>query len=144
MWARSTATQMVGNSYDLGAGLMFIQQSNVPMAASFSNVDNSSNKLHLIIDDQGNPSDTIYAVAISPDSFVTTYYVKSDHTVGTSLTITDYQTYDLWGGASGIDVVGLEASTTYSVKIKAMQGRFFRDRLRTGSDSSNSSPDINF
>ena len=57
--------QMVGNSYDLGAGLMFIQQSNVPMAASFSNVDNSSNKLHLIIDDQGNPSDTIYAVAIS-------------------------------------------------------------------------------
>jgi len=116
--------QMVGGSFDLGAGLMFVQQANVPRAASFTNPGGYSDKLHLIIDNQGNPSDTIYAIAISPDNFVTNYFVKSDHTIGTTLTSADYLTYDLWGGGSGIDIIGLQANTTYSVKIKAMQGKF--------------------
>lgn len=119
-----SSNQMVGNSYDLGAGLMFVQTANVPKAASFSNPGNYYNKLHLAVNTQGNPSDTIYAIAISQDNFATNYFVKSDHTIGTTLTSADYLNYDLWGGASGIDIVGLAANTTYSVKIKAMQGKF--------------------
>ena len=75
---------------------------------------------------------------------MTTYYVKSDHTVGTSLTITDYQTYDLWGGASGIDVVGLEASTTYSVKIKAMQGEISETRYGPVATAATVAPILTF
>jgi hypothetical protein len=119
-----SSNQMVGNSFDLGAGLMFVQQVSAPKAASFTNPGGYSDKLHLIIDNQNNPADTIYAIAISPDNFVTNYFVKSDDTIGTSLTIADYQSYDLWGGSSGIDIVGLQTNTTYSVKIKAMQGKF--------------------
>jgi hypothetical protein len=116
--------QMVGNSYDLGSGLMFVQQANAPKAASFTNPGSYSDKLHLIIDSQGNPSDTIYAIAISPDNFTTNYFVKHDHTIGGTLATADYQTYDLWGNSSGIDIIGLQAGTTYSVKIKAMQGKY--------------------
>lgn len=113
-----------GNSFNLGAGLMFVRQANVPKAASFTNPDNYYNKLHLVIDSQGNPADTIYAVAISPDNFGTTYYVKNDHTIGLTLTNTDYQTYELWGGAGGIDIIGLQSGTTYEVKIRSMQGKY--------------------
>jgi hypothetical protein len=119
-----SGNQLVGNSFDLGAGLMFVQQANAPKAASFTNTGNNSDKLHLIIDSQGNPSDVIYAIAISPDNFTTNYFVKSDHTIGGTLASADYQTYDLWGGSSGIDIIGLLSSTAYSVKIKAMQGKF--------------------
>jgi hypothetical protein len=120
----NNGNQMIGNSYDLGAGLMFVQQANVPKAASFTNPGSYSDKLHLIIDNQNNPSDTIYAIAISPDNFVTNYFVQSDHTIGTTLTSANYQTYDLWGNSGGIDIIGLQSNTTYSVKIKAMQGKF--------------------
>jgi hypothetical protein len=117
-------SQMVGGSYDLGAGLLFVQQANAPKAASFTNPGGASDTLHLVIDNQNNPSDTIYAIAISPDNFVTNYFVKSDHTIGGTLATADYQTYSLWGGSGGIDIIGLQANTTYSVKIKAMQGKY--------------------
>jgi hypothetical protein len=116
--------KMSGNSFDLGAGLMFVRQANVPKVASFTNPNNYYNKLRLVIDNQGNPSDAIFAVAISPDNFTTTYYVKNDHTIGMTLVNADYQSYALWGGASGVDIIGLQPSTTYSLKIKAMQGKF--------------------
>lgn len=113
-----------GNSFNLGAGLMYVRQANVPKVASLTNPNNYYNKLHAVIDNQGNPADTIFALAISPDNFTTTYYVKNDHTIGTTLAAADYQTYELWGSASGIDIVGLQPGTTYSLKIKAMQGKY--------------------
>jgi hypothetical protein len=70
------------------------------------------------------PSDVKYAVAISKDNFATTQFVKSDMTVGTSLTSADYMSYSAWGGASGTLVVGLDVGTTYSVKVKAIQGMY--------------------
>lgn len=112
-----------GNSYDLGAGLAFVQQANVP-TITIDNPNNYYNKLHFIIGVQNNPSDTKYAIAISSDNFVTTQYIKSDNTVGSTLTITDYQTYSQWGGASGGLVVGLNSGTIYKAKAKAMQGKF--------------------
>jgi len=83
------------------------------------------NKLHFVIDQQSNPTDALYAVSISTDNFASNVnYVKSDLTVGASLTLTDYQTYASWGSASGVNIIGLQPSTTYYLRIKATQGKF--------------------
>jgi hypothetical protein len=118
------ATQLDGATYDLGPGLQFTNQANVPPAPTFTNPSNYYNKLALTLATGGNPTDTLFAIAISTDNFVTTNYVQSDNTVGATLGLEDYQTYSAWGGGSGFTVIGLTASTTYKVKVKAWQGKF--------------------
>ena len=76
------------------------------------------------MDPGSDPSDTKYAIAISSDDFTTTLFVTPDLTTATSLETSYWQTYSQWGGTSGILVVGLAADTTYSVKVKAIQGAF--------------------
>lgn len=118
------ATRLDGVTYDLGPGLQFTNQANVPPAPAFTNPSNYYNKLALTLATGDNPTDTLFAIAISTDDFVTTNYVQSDNTVGATLGLEDYQTYSAWGGGSGFTVIGLAASTTYKVKVKAWQGKF--------------------
>jgi hypothetical protein len=86
-------TQLSGTTYKAGTGMIATQLANVPAAPTFTNPLNYYNKLRLALDTGNNPSDTKFAIAISTDNFTTTQYVKSDNTVGLSLTIGDYQTY---------------------------------------------------
>jgi len=118
-------TSLAGSTYDLGPGLQFTNQANVPPAPTFTNPSSYYNKLKVVLDTGGNPTDTKFALAISTDSFVSdTRYVQSDDTVGVSLGSEDYQTYTTWGGASGTLIIGLLPGTTYQIKVKAMQGGF--------------------
>jgi hypothetical protein len=110
-------------TYKAAPGLAATIDKNVPIAL-LTNPDGSNNRLHLTIDPQNNPSDTKYAIAISIDNFTSTQYVQSDNSVGTVLGSEDRQTYAAWGGASGFWIVGLAQNTSYSVKIKAMQGNY--------------------
>lgn len=120
-----SAGKLSGASYNLGSGLIFTNQANVPPAPTFTNPSNYYNKLKIVIDTGSNPSDTKFAIAISTDNFVSdTRYVQSDDTVGATLGIEDYQTYTNWGGAGGTLIIGLVPSTTYKVKVKAWQGKF--------------------
>jgi len=109
--------------YKMVPGLLFTNQANVPIAPAFNNPNNYYNKLQIILDTSGNPSDTKFAIAISTDNFVTTNYIQNDDTIGAVLGSEDYQTNVLWG-ASGFYVIGLAPGTTYKVKVKAMQGKF--------------------
>jgi hypothetical protein len=119
------ATTLDGATYDLGPGLQYTNQANVPPAPTFTNPANYYNKLHLILATGGNPTDTVFAITISTDSFASdNRYVQSDNTVGATLGLEDYQTYAAWGGASGFNIIGLVANTTYKVKVKAWQGKF--------------------
>lgn len=116
--------QSASASYKVGPGLIFLGQANVPIAPTFDNQANYYNKLRLIINVSGNPSDTKFVAAISDDNFATTNYVQSDNTVGTTLGIEDYRAYSDWGGVSGEYIIGLSPNTEYKVKVKAMQGSF--------------------
>lgn len=119
------ATTLDGTTYDLGPGLQFTNQANVPPAPTFTNPANYYNKLKLVLNTGNNPSDTVFAIAISSDNFATdTRYVQSDNTVGATLGLEDYRTYTSFGGASGFNIIGLALSTTYTVKVKAWQGKF--------------------
>jgi hypothetical protein len=110
-------------AYTIDGGLVFTQQTNVA-TATLANSGNWYNKLLLTINNQNNPTDTIYAIAISTDDFVTTNYVQNDGTIGASLGAEDWQTYTNWGGGSGEYVIGLTPDTEYTVKVKARQGDF--------------------
>lgn len=133
-----------GNNFNLGAGLAFVRSANAPIVATFDNPGNYYNKLHLVVGTQNNSTDTKYAIAISPDNFVTTYFVKSDNSVGTTLALSDYQTYDQWGNSGGITINGLQPSTTYTVKIKAMQGRYTETDWGPTASVATVSPQITF
>jgi hypothetical protein len=120
-----------GSNYSLGSGLEFMRQAAVPPAPTLTNASSYYNKLLLQINTGGNPTDSVYAVAISPDSWVTTYYVQSDNTIGSTLGIEDYQTYINWGSGTGEFIVGLQPNTTYSVKVKVMHGKFTESEYST-------------
>lgn len=117
---------LTSSTFKLNDGLIFAEQANVPPAPTFVNSTNWYNKLKIIINKwAGDASDTKYAIAISTDNFVSdTRYVQNDLTVGSVLGIEDFQTYSAWGGSSGSFIIGLLKNTTYTVKVKAMQGNF--------------------
>lgn len=140
----SQAGSGASTNYQANGGLMPAQNAFVPVAPDFTNPDTSYNRLKLVIDTSNNPSDTKYAIAISSDDFTTTQYVKNDNSIGNSLSISDYQTYSAWGGASGFWVTGLVPNTTYKVKIKAMHGKLTETAYGPTAQATTDQPSITF
>jgi hypothetical protein len=110
------------STYALPAGIKVSESAAVPGAPTVTDPLNSYNKLHVVLSVSGMSSDTKYLIAISSDNFTTTNYVLLDDTVGSTASVANYQTYAAWGGAAGFDVLGLSQSTTYKLKVAALQG----------------------
>lgn len=112
-------------NYQAGTGLTYLLNLIVPDSPTLSNPGSNYDRLKIVVNQSGNASDATYAIAISTDNFGSdTRYIKSDNTIGATLTTSDYQTYTTWGGASGFYVTGLTRGTTYYVKAKARIGNF--------------------
>jgi hypothetical protein len=107
-------------------GYIQTQQAHVPQLASLDNNGGEYyNKLHFVIDNQGNPTDATFLISVSTDNFVSDIkYVQTDGTLTSTLSTSHYQTYSAWGGASGSLIIGLLPSTTYQVRLRATQGKF--------------------
>jgi len=131
----------VGTTYNLGPGLQFTRQSNVPIAPTFTNPNNHYNKLKFVLDAGGNPSDAIFAIAISTDDFVTTNFIQADGTIGASAV---YQTYADWGSATGEFVTGLTSNTTYKIKVKVVQTKYTETEYSAESSASTVAPNLSF
>lgn len=116
--------QLSSSSYVIGSGETPTQNTNITSPPTVTNPNNYYNRLRIVIDNANNPTDTTYLIAISDDSFVTTYYVQTDNSIGPALSITNYQSYAAWGSGSGFIVTGLQPSTNYEVKVKALQDNF--------------------
>lgn len=110
-------------NYKAGAGEKSQKQANVPLVTMVNN-DNWYNKLLVTIVPQNHPSDAKFGVAISKDNFVTTQYVKSDFTVSSTHSLTDYLSYAAWGSGAGQEVRGLIPGTVYSVRASAYRGKY--------------------
>lgn len=137
--------QASSTTYKAGTGLIPTQQANTPGAPTLTNAANTYDKLHITLDTGGNPSDTIFAIAISTDNFASNFnYVQSDHTVGATLSSSNYQTYTNWGGASGFNIIGLLPSTVYTVKVKAQQGKYTESAYSVTASASTVSPSLTF
>jgi hypothetical protein len=106
-------------NFKVGSGLTYLMQANVPTAPTFTNPSSNYDRLKVVVNESGNPSNTTYALQISTDSSFATnvYYVKSDKTIGATLTLSDFLPYSSggtnWGGASGSYITGLAQGTTY-------------------------------
>lgn len=133
-----------GGTYQTFPGLVFTMQANVPPAPTFTNSGSNYDRLQLTLNTGGNPTDSQFAVAISPDNFTTTYYVKSDNTIGTTLVSSDWRTYTSFGSGSGVAVTGLAGTTTYSVKVKARQGNFTESGWGPVSTAATVNPSLTF
>ncbi len=116
-------------NYSTPPGFVQTQQANVPKV-TVTNPSNYYDKLKFVIDQQGNPTDALYALQVKVNDATcdfttgTIRYIKSDNTLGSTLSLSDYQTYAVWGGGSGANVIGLAANTNYCVRAKATQGQF--------------------
>jgi len=134
-------TQSTSATYKARSGNQNSQQSNVPAAPSFTNPSSYYDRLKFIIDNGNNPTDAKFSIAISTDNFTTTNYVQLDDTIGSTKV---YQTYANWGGASGQLVVGLAPSTTYYMKVNAMQGNFTETEYSSVVSVATVAPNISF
>ncbi|MBL8122070.1 hypothetical protein JNM87_04960 [Candidatus Saccharibacteria bacterium] len=121
-----------------------VVNANVPPAPTFTNPSSYYDKLKLVLATGNNPTDTKFLIAISNDNFVTTLYVQTDNSIGSSQALTNYQTYAAWGGASGFNIVGLSASTTYKVKVKALQGSFTGSAYGPTATAATVAPSVSF
>jgi len=130
--------------YGVNPGLSYVRQAAVPSAPTLENSSGYYNRLKITITPDAAPSDTIFAVAISTDGFVTTDYVLADSSVGDQLTLADYRTYAEWGGASGTMILGLQQDTTYEVKVKAMQGSFTESAFGPSASASTAPSQMSF
>lgn len=131
-------------NYTLGAGLTFQNQANVPAAPTFTNPATNYDRLKIVIDNGGNPADAVFAIAISDDNFVTTNFVQSDNTVGSTLGAEDWQTYANWGSGTGEFVRTLRPNTTYKIKVKAKNGKYTESAYSTESSATTSTPSLTF
>lgn len=132
----------VSTTYQLGEGLIYTMQANVPPAPDLTNPANWYNKLKLIIATGNNPTDSEFSIAISTDAFVgDTKYVQTDHTPGASPV---WQIYSAWGGASGFNVIGLLPNQTYTVKVSARQGNYTQVQYGPTDNAATVYPSITF
>ena len=142
--SQSSDTQSSTN-FKTKSGELNTLTANVPPAPTFTNPSSEYNRLKLTINTGSNPTDTKYLVAISTDNFATiTNYVQTDFTVGSSNVATVYQTYAGYGSASGVWVVGLSPSTTYTVKVSAMQGNSTNSAFGPTASVATVSPSLTF
>ena len=126
-------------------GMFSASTASLTPMASLTNPASYYNKLKVVINDGGNPNDTLYAMAVSTDNFASdTRYVQNDQTVGETLGSEDWQTYSSWGGADGVNIIGLDSSTTYYIKAAAKQGNYTETGFGPVSSASTSSPTISF
>lgn len=134
-------------NYNLKPGFNETQQANVPKINAFDNGSGRYyNRLHFVIDEQGNPTDAAYALQISTSSTFASgnNYVKNDLTIGPTLTTADYLTYTAWGGATGSIITTLSPSTTYYLRAKATQGKFTESGYGPSLSASTVNPSISF
>lgn len=128
-------------NFGIGAGLEFTINANVPPAPTFTNPSSYHNRLNLVLDAGGNPTDNEFAIQISTDNFSSDIrYVQNDDTVGASLGVEDWQTYADWGGGSGFDVIGLDPDTTYQVRAAARRSQYFTQSAWGPSASASTDP----
>ena len=136
-------------TYTTNPGFVQTQQANEPKV-TLTNPSNFYDKLHFVIDQQGNPTDALYALQVKVNDATcdfttgTIKYVQSDDTLGSSLVLADYQTYSAWGSGSGQNMIGLSSSTTYCIRAKATQGQFTESAYGPSSNAATVGQSISF
>jgi hypothetical protein len=132
-------------NYTLNGGAGGQSTTITPQTPTLTNPSQYYDRLKMVLDPGSDPSDTQYAIAISPDAFAsTTQYVSASLTVIDTLTSSDWQTYAEWGGSGGGMITGLEVNTTYTIKVKSIQGDFSESLFSPTAEADTTEPSLTF
>jgi len=127
------------DNYSLDATEAASRQADVLPKPTLENDNDYFDRLRITIDEQDNPSDTKYAIAISKDNFSTFSYVQQDLTIGSSLSSEDWLIFAELGEADGELIIGLDENTSYKVRVAAFHGDFSTTRYSATSDEATTS-----
>ena len=78
-------------NYTFGGGLNYSLQADTPQAPTLVNANSNYDRLNFTLTPGVDPTDTTYAIAISPDGFTTTQYITHNLTLSSTLAVADYQ-----------------------------------------------------
>lgn len=138
-------------TYQLNAGLIHTLIANTPPAPTVSNPGTNYDRLHIIVTTGNNPTDVTYAIAIkkTSDAWTQALYVQNDYSVGSTLGTEDWLLYSGgaltgWGGASGFYASGLDANTSYDVRVVATNGTYGESPWGPSASASTSMPSLTF
>lgn len=124
-------------------GLNYTLQPNIP-APTITNPSNFYNKLNVIVNNGGYPSDTTFAIQVASNSATflqNVYYVQADHTLGYSPV---FQTYSSWGSGSGFTMIGLYPGTTYYTRTAAKRGVYQQGPWSATAFAATTNPTLTF
>ena len=117
---------------------------NTPLTPTLTNPANYYNKLNIIIDNGGNPTDTTFLIQIASNSAAfsqNVFYVQADHTLGAT---TVFQTYTAWNGVTGFNIIGLKPGITYYARVAAKRGTFQQGKFSGIASASTINPTFSF
>lgn len=139
--------QLNSTTYTAANGLVLTIQAAVPPAPTVTNPGTNYDRLFVTVLPGSNPTDTKFAISIYDGT--TTRYIQSDRTMGDVLGAEDWLPYAGaisvgWGGAGGFYVTNLKNNTTYTVKVKASQGKFTESAWGPGTSQTTSDPTFTF
>lgn len=140
----SPGSSLSSTNFRLPAGVVPARGAATPGAPTLTNPAGSYTTLHLVLNVTDLPGDYTYLIAISDDNFATTRYIQTDHTIGSSMGIANYQSYALWGGAGGFDILGLSSNTTYKVRVASLQGNHTGSELGPEATAATTAPSVTF
>jgi hypothetical protein len=134
---------VASTNYKSFFGFRFQAYPGIPGTPTITNTGgNLYNTLNFVITTGNDTSDTNFAVAISPDAFVsTTYYLQNNDTLGSSAY---WQNYTAWGGVTGQLITGLSPGTTYTIKVKARYSANTESGFSSTASAATVSPSISF
>jgi hypothetical protein len=124
-------------------GLNYTLQPNIP-APTITNPSNFYNKLNVVVNNGGYPSDTTFAIQIASNSGTfsqNVYYVQADHTLGLSPV---WQTYASWSSGSGFTMIGLFPGTTYYARTAAKRGTYQQGPWSATAFAATANPTLTF
>ncbi len=138
---------LTSTNFGVGGGLPSTIMPALPGAPTFTNPGSTYDRLYIVLDDSGNPTDTTFAIAITETSdtlWTNSRYIQSDNTIGSILGLEDFQTYSSWGGLTGQYITGLTQDTSYKIRVKARQGIFTETGWSAESTATTSTSSLSF